>query len=217
MKNGENYNKKYTNEITIIYDFNKSREFAIEDEFYDERTKELGDTISKEKLFGEIFVNNNKNICKIIINNEKKDLCSYLDNYKNYINENKLEIKLIGVENIIDASYMFSGCVSLASLPDISKWNTIKINSLKEIFFYCVSLTYIDDISKWNIENITDMSGLFAGCSNLSSLPDISKWNTKNVEDIHCIFQKCSSFKILPDISKWNIEKIIAFLENVLP
>ena len=140
MKNGENYNKKYTNEITIIYDINKSREFAIEDEFYDERTKELGDTISKEKLFGEIFVNNNKNICKIIINNEKKDLCSYLDNYKNYINENKLEIKLIGVENIIDASYMFSGCVSLASLPDISKWNTIKVNSLKEIFFLDVQI-----------------------------------------------------------------------------
>ena len=46
---------------------------------------------------------------------------------------------------------MFSGCLSLKSLPDISKSNT---------------------------NNVNDMNYIFAGCSSLTSLPDISKWNT---------------------------------------
>ena len=49
---------------------------------------------------------------------------------------------------------MFSGCKSLLSLPNISKWNT---------------------------SNVTNMSCLFDKCNSLSSLPDISKWNTSNV------------------------------------
>ena len=45
-------------------------------------------------------------------------------------------------------SDMFSGCPSLLSLPDISKWNT---------------------------NNVTNMYSMFNGCFSLSSIPDISK------------------------------------------
>ena len=58
----------------------------------------------------------------------------------------KLKIKLKGINNITDMSSLFSGCLSLTSLPDISKWNT---------------------------NNVTDMSFMFRGCSSLSSLPGI--------------------------------------------
>ena len=65
-------------------------------------------------------------------------------------------------------SYMFYGCSSLSSFPDISKWNT---------------------------NNVTNMSYLFNGCSSLSSLPDISKWNTNNVtiNDMSFMFNECSN------------------------
>ena len=56
---------------------------------------------------------------------------------------------------------MFSGCKSLSSLPDISKWNT---------------------------NNVTDMREMFSGCKSLSSLPEISKWNTKNVKNMSYMF-----------------------------
>ena len=58
MESKETLNK---NEITIIYDYNKSKDIIIEDR---ERVqKELGESISREKLFGERFVKNNKNKC----------------------------------------------------------------------------------------------------------------------------------------------------------
>ena len=64
------------NEITIIYDYNNSRKFYLE-----EKIPNIGETISREKLFGETFVKNNKNICRIIINGEQGKLCSYFLNF----------------------------------------------------------------------------------------------------------------------------------------
>ena len=196
------------NEITIIYDFSESRKIDIDYE-YSQKIKQLkGETINKYKIFGENFVQNNKDICKIIVNNEKKELCSYLENYKNYLNKDKLEIKLTGINNIIDSSYMFSGCVSLISLPDISKWNIIKVENMRGIFFYCKSLSYLDDISGWKTDNITDLCGAFDNCSSLISLPDISKWNTEKVANMNSLFYKCSNLKLLPDFSIWNTKNV---------
>ena len=97
MEKDDIINKSDTNQITIIYDFNKSKEFKIDTEYKQKAKKTVGETISKEKIFGEIFVKNNKNICKIIINNEIRDISSYLEDYQNYVNEDKLQIKLIGI------------------------------------------------------------------------------------------------------------------------
>ena len=116
------------------------------------------------KIFGNEFVKNNKKICKMIIDNKEYEITEYY-NVKN-INNNILKIKLKGIDNVTNMSYMFDGCKSLTNLPDISKWNT---------------------------NNITDMSCMFGGCSSLSSLPDISQWNTNNVTDMSCMFGGCSS------------------------
>ena len=67
------------------------------------------------------------------INNEDNSLTS--SEYNNF-------------NNISDMSYLFWGCKSLISLPDISKWN---------------------------ISNVKYMNGMFSGCESLISLPDISK------------------------------------------
>ena len=89
---------------------------------------QLGEEMSKNKLFGERFVRNNKNNCKIVINGKEKELVSFYDIER--LEENEiLEIKLKGINNIKDMSYMFCGCLSLISLPDISKWKTDKIKS----------------------------------------------------------------------------------------
>ena len=150
----ETLNKNEINEITIIYDYNKSEDVNINIDDKEEAKKEIGETISREKLFGERFVKNNKNKCKMIINGKKEDICSYLSNYHEYLNKGKLEIKLIlDIKNIYDISYMFSGCLSLISLPDISKMNLNNITNIIGIFFYCSSLSYIDDISKWETKN----------------------------------------------------------------
>ena len=175
-----NKNESY---INIIYDINK----------------EKGDEI---KIFGSEFVENNKNICKMVIDNKKYEIADKynIENYK----YNRLNIKLMGIDKISDMSYMFDECSSLSSLTHISKWNTNNVEDMSYMFSGCSSLSSLPDISNWNTNNITNMSGIFNWCLSLSSLPDISKWNTNNVTNMSYLFSGCSSLLSLPDISKWN-------------
>ena len=137
--------KKDKLEISIDYNNNKKNE---EDE-------------ENIRIFGNEFVENNKNKCKMIIDNKEYKITEKY-NISNY-NNNKLEIKLKGIDNVTNMSYMFEGCSSLSSLPDISKWN---------------------------IDNVTDMSFMFNECKSLSSLTDISKWNTNNVTNMSYMFKR---------------------------
>ena len=82
----------------------------------------------KVRLFGETFCSNNKFNCKIIINGEESKICEF---YLNTNFETIITVKLIMNENITDLNYMFSGCTSLSSISDISKWNTNNIISMK--------------------------------------------------------------------------------------
>ena len=178
-------NKKYKKEINIIY--------IIKDTRY-------------IKLFGNIFVKNNKNICKMIINNKEYEIKEEY-NVENY-NNNILEIKLKGINKITDMRFMFYECSSLISLPDISKWNTSNITYMNYMFYKCSSLIFLPDISKWNVSNVKNMNYMFYECSSLSFLPKISKWNVYNVKSMNYMFYGCSSLVYLPNISKWNINNI---------
>ena len=55
-------------------------------------------------------------------------------------------------------SYMFYGCKSLSSLPDISKWNTNNINNIWSM---------INRDSKWNTNNVAIMNGMLSECPNI--------------------------------------------------
>ena len=95
--------EKDISEINIIYNTNKE----------------------EINIFGSEFVENNKNLCKMIIDKKEYEI---RDKYKVENNNNKkLMITLKGIDNITNMSYMFSECKSLFSLPDISKWNTSNI------------------------------------------------------------------------------------------
>ena len=190
------YNKmsnKYLSEINIIYDINKKDKYIEEKE-------------DKINIFGSEFVKNNINKCKMIIDNKEYDLKEELiiSNYKNNI----VDIKLKGIKNITNMSYMFYNCTSLLSLPDISEWDTENVTNMSYMFYDCESLSSLPDISKWKTDNVTNMSNMFYDCDSLSSLPDISKWKTDNVTSMNCMFNGCSSLSSLPDISKWNIDKV---------
>ena len=156
-------------------------------------------------IFGSDFVKNNKDKCKIIYNDKEYELTEEfcVKNCK----ENILEIKLKGIKNITNMSYMFKDCSLLLSLPNFEKCNTINVTKMTGLFLGCSSLLYLPDISKWDISNVTDISAIFYNCSSLKSLPDISKWNTININNMQTIFDKLT-LKYLPDISNWNTSKV---------
>ena len=241
-KLNNNFNEKENkqnilDEITIKYA--KKNTFIEEDMYVKEKKfyffKDFGETISENKIFGEKFVEFNKNICKLIVDNKEYELCSYLKDKNIELNKDIFEIKLKGLNKVSDISYMFCGCLSLLSitgidkintdnfknmsclflkcenlesLPDISKWNTINVKNMNGMFYECKSLSKLPDISKWNTTNVKNMSYMFFGCRNLSFLPDISKWNISNVIDINSMFYGCIKLEYMPDISQWNMEKI---------
>ena len=219
-------------EITIFY----SKEYIKSGNFWDKLLPKMfsKETFSDCKIFGEAFVKNNKNYCKIIIDKREYQLSSYI---KEVYNEYScfLELKLKGVSkirnmtnmfcgclslisvpdidmmntsNIFSMSNIFSGCESLASLPDISKWNTDKVLDIGHMFQYCLLLTSLPDISKWNTSRVQNMAYVFCMCEQLLSLPDISKWDTSQVKSFFCMFNGCKSLNSLPDISKWNTRNI---------
>ena len=103
--------KNKINEMTIIY--------KIEDKY-------------RIKLFGEEFIKNNKNKCKIIIDNKEQNIIEYLNVN---INQKLLKIKLKEIKTITNMYFMFSNCESLTSLPDISNWNTNNIINMSLMFF----------------------------------------------------------------------------------
>ena len=211
------YNNMFTRdarEITIIYDINETKK--------------------KLKLFSKQFIKNNKNFCKMRLDNHEYELLEEI-NVEKYIQNKTLEIKLYGISNVTNMSNMFRGCDSLLSLPDISHlnttnvtdisgmfsgckklkylpdildWNTSNINDINDLFRECESLVAIPDISNWNTTNVTNMSGLFWDCKSLEYLPDISKWNTSKVTNMNYMFSGCMSLKSLPDISKWDTSKV---------
>ena len=72
MKNmEENTKDNNIDEITIVY---QNRSTIEIDYFYKIYIKEnFGEEVSKNKLFGEKFINNNKKNCKIIINGKENE------------------------------------------------------------------------------------------------------------------------------------------------
>ena len=93
---------------------------------------------------------------------------------------------------------MFSGCSSLISLPDLSKWNTQNVIDMHTMFRGCESLISLPDLSKWNTNNVTQMRSMFYGCKSLISLPDLSKWNIENVTNMWSMFNGCLNAIIIP-------------------
>ena len=198
---------KDKSEINLIYNINNEKNKDIEEEDDGDDYNEI-DTIN---IFGSEFVKNNKNYCSMIIDNKVYELTTTF-NVKNYAN-NKLEIKLKGIDDVTDMSYLFYNCSTLSSLPDISKLNTNNVTKMSDMFYGCSALKSLPDISKWNTSNVTHMREMFCGCSSLKSLPDISKWNVSNVINMSSMFYGCSSLKSLPDISKWDTSHVIHMRE----
>ena len=128
-------------EIKIIYRFNKNEKEE-----------------NKIRLFGEHFYGENSNKCKIILDKKEMNLCEFYHLKKD---EKELEITLIIKEKLNDLNGMFSGCLSLSSISNISNLDTSEVNDMSFMFYECCSLISVPEISKLNISKVTNMSFMF--------------------------------------------------------
>ena len=242
-----NYNSNINNSYNNYYNINSIDDYII-DNIYQNNINNINCknkiTISykinqiqdKLTIFGDDFVRNNINKCSMIYLGKNCEITTSIFDVKNKLLNNLLTIKLLGIDNISNISYMFSNCLAdeiiindinnlnistitnmdhmffqcynLLSIPDISKINTSKAKNISSMFYNCKKLKSLPDISKWDTSNINNMSYLFYNCQSLESLPDLSKWNTYNLVDIKYLFYNCSKLTYLPYISRWNTSKV---------
>ena len=47
------------------------------------------------------------------------------------------------MKNVTNMSFMFYGCSSLSTLPDITKWDTQNVTNINKMFDGCSKLTYM--------------------------------------------------------------------------
>ena len=79
----------------------------------------------------------------ISINNDSSNSFNTIENIINYFQNTNLK-----VGKLINTSCLFSGCISLMSVPDISKWNISNVVYMNAMFYNCSSLISFPDLSK---------------------------------------------------------------------
>ena len=58
------------------------------------------------------------------------------------------------------------------------------------IFSVCMQLKSVGDLSNWNVSKVKDMFNMFNGCEQLKSVGNISNWTVSNVEYMFDMFKK---------------------------
>jgi len=108
------YNKVYNINIKNINNINNKNENIDDNNIIIYKIDGNNDIV---KIFGKEFVNNNKNKIKLEIEGNEYELMEY---YKiQDKNKKNLEIKIKGIENVTNMSYIFKECSLLLKLPDM--------------------------------------------------------------------------------------------------
>jgi len=158
-------------------------------------------------LFGDKFVENNKNNIKLNINKTKIDLCSryYLEERNNFI-----EIDIINpVKNL---EYMFYNCSHLTCINGLHTLDMKNYNNFSYMFYGCSSLKDIKGLEKWNVSNGNNFSYMFYECSSLKDIKGLENWNVSNGNNFSYMFYGCSSLSNI-SLENWNISNEIKFNE----
>jgi len=126
VNNSKNFRKKKKEkdknqleklEINDIINNESNKDISEIDIIYNINTKNIN-------IFGYDFVKNNKNICKMIINNKEYEIA---EKYNVQSIDEILKIRLKDINKVINMKGMFYGCSSLLSLSNISNLNTKKL------------------------------------------------------------------------------------------
>jgi len=117
----------------------------------------------KVKILGSMFINNNKDKCKIIYKNKIYELREYFEEINtNYNHKDSFKLKIIFFNNIINMNSIFSECDTLFSFsdniePELDKNLITEFNQLN-----------IENIQTYDLISNTDTNDFYTESSSLS-------------------------------------------------
>ena len=124
-------NRVKWDEITLIYELlvekNEESEEDMEEEKEEIQTKYA-------YIFGTKFVKNNRDKCKIIYNKNEQEI---VEGVTLKTNAKTIEIRLKGLSNVTNMSYMFYDCPQLLSIYNLDKINTSEVTNMNSLFINC--------------------------------------------------------------------------------
>ena len=155
------------------------------------------------KIFGNKFINNNRNkIKEFYVDNIKQR--KLVDNIQ--LNERvETNIKIKVSKKLTNLSYMFYNCESLINIKELSKLNTNEVNDFSYLFSGCKKLSNIESLQKWDVSKGTNFSHTFYGCSKLQNIKPLENLDFSKGEDFSDMFKGCS----ISRVQKFIIEKIV--------
>ena len=176
---------------------------------YNTRNLNIGIEI---RLFGDDFVENNRDKFFLVINNKYSEL-----NSKTIIkdNDNYLEVILVKKsEDVIkNLSSMFKACINLKNFEKYDDHDLIDFNEVEDIssmFENCTQET-IDLEIFGSFKNVVSMANIFSGCKNLTKITGIEKWDTKNVQTMESMFNRCRAITDIEGIKDFDTHNVIDF------
>ena len=172
------------------------------------------------RLFGDDFVKNNKDKCKLLFYDDKRDkeieyeLCSLLKtDFINDITElkesqNCFRVVLKLNEDLTDLSSMFKDCINLIAFDHFfSNLKTEKVTTMSGMFEGCIFLQDFENIDQLKTSSVTDMSYMFKNCSYISDL-DLTGWDISSVKTIKGMFEGCEKLDILIGLPDLNVSNV---------
>ena len=232
-------NKNSENKNDNIININKIKENKFNEIKNDEFKNKINliyyaKDVGTYNIFGEKFVENNKNNLDLYINYQKnyslisKCLLKEGENIITIIPKKNLnnlsymlhncnslkditELKYLYVKDTKDFSYMFSGCTSLSDINSIKDWNVSNGENFEHMFSECSSLSNIKALKSWNVSNSKNLEGMFFECASLLDLNNLYNWNVSNCKYFTDMFRGCSLITDITALRYWNVSKGINF------
>ena len=151
-------------------------------------------------IFGDKFVENNKDNIALIINGKESKLISEFN-----LNEGRNNIQMIIKNKLTNLEGMFSNCISLENIDELKYLNTKNVNNFSDIFFGCKSLSNIKSLENWNVSNGINFSWIFSHCSSLSDIKPLENWNVSNGNNFSGMFSRCLPLSDIKPLENWNV------------
>ena len=127
--------------------------------------------------------------------------------FDKFVGLESVDLSFVNFSKTRNMDFMFGNDRFLKKI-NLDNDETIKLSSMKGMFYDCQSLTDLD-IFMLDTRNVTNMYALFCNCKNLKNINiDTTKWSIRNVSNYNDMFLACFSLKTNKGTFAININNV---------
>lgn len=118
-----------------------------------------------------------------------------------------VDISSFDTSQVTNMKAMFKTCNNLEDIRFGSKFTTVAVKDMKEMFSACYALTQLD-LNSFDTSSVTDMEKMFANCTGLQSIELGENFDTQNVTTMYEMFMGCEKLEALDLGGKFDTSNV---------